>query len=82
MNHIELHEKLSKTLDELESGKIKPQNAKEYFNGCGKMINLCKTELEAIQMGADIAVPLLEIKEGDAEWVRTNLLQQKIKMLS
>lgn len=61
MNHVKLHNEMSKVLQDLIDGKVKPQYAREIFNGSGKLINNCKNELVAISMGAKIEVPLLEI---------------------
>lgn len=66
MNHKELHDNLSTILSELVGGKAKPQFAREYFNGAGKLIANCKNELIAISMGARIDVPLLEIKADES----------------
>lgn len=67
MNHVELHEKMSKTFIKLTTGEMKPQLAKEIFNGAGKIINNCRNELTAISMGIPLDVPLLEIKQVDCE---------------
>ena len=61
MNHTELHNQMSKILQDLVDGKAKPQFAREYFNGAGKLIANCKNELIAVNMGAKIEIPLLEI---------------------
>lgn len=65
MNHKELHDNLSKVLIELQDGTTKPQFAREYFNGAGKLIANCKNELIAVSMGARIDIPLLEIKANE-----------------
>lgn len=70
MNHIELHNKMSDVLQDLLDGKVKPQFAREYFNGCGKLINNCKNELVATSMGMKVDIPLLEI---DKDGVSTNI---------
>lgn len=66
MNHKELHDNLSKVLSDLMEGKEKPQFAREYFNGAGKLIAKCKNELIAVSMGAKIDVPLLEISANES----------------
>lgn len=66
MNHVELHNQLSGVLADLLDGKAKPQFAREYFNGAGKLIANCKNELIAVSMGAKIDVPLLEISADEA----------------
>lgn len=66
MNHVELHDKLSGVLNDLMDGKAKPQFAREYFNGAGKLIANCKNELIAVSMGAKIDVPLLEISANES----------------
>lgn len=65
MDHVELHRHLSESFTKLKSGILKPQLAKEIFNGAGKMINLAKAELTAIDMGAEIEVPLLGLRKGE-----------------
>lgn len=60
----ELHRKMWDMLSKMENKEVKPQFAKEYFNGCGKIINHCKNQLQAISMGCPVDVDLLEIK-GD-----------------
>lgn len=67
MDHTELHRDLSDAFKKLKAGILKPQLAKEIFNGAGKMINLAKTELQAIEMGVDLDVPLLSLKKGDVK---------------
>lgn len=66
MNHIELHNQLSKVLSDLQGGDVKPQFAREYFNGAGKLIANCKNELIAVNMGARIDVPLLDITADES----------------
>lgn len=66
MNHVELHNQLSQVLSDLMEGKAKPQFAREYFNGAGKLIANCKNELIAVSMGAKIEVPLLEISATES----------------
>ncbi len=66
MNHIELHDQMSKVLQNLLDGKEKPQFAREYFNGAGKLIANCKNELIAVNMGAKIDIPLLEISADES----------------
>lgn len=66
MNHVQLHADLSDVFKRLKTGQLKPQLAKEIFNGAGKIINLARTELTAIQMGCETEVPLLEIKKSDS----------------
>lgn len=66
MNHIELHDQMSKVLSDLLEGKAKPQFAREYFNGAGKLIANCKNELIAVSMGAKIDVPLLQISADES----------------
>lgn len=66
MDHVELHNKMSKMLNDLQEGNVKPQFAREYFNGAGKLIANCKNELIAINMGAKIDVPLLNLSADDS----------------
>lgn len=66
MNHVQLHNQMSTVLQDLLDGKTKPQFAREYFNGAGKLIANCKNELIAVSMGAKIDVPLLEISADDS----------------
>jgi hypothetical protein len=54
-------------LEKMEEDSVKPQYAKEYFNGCGKIINHCKNQLQAISMGVPVDVDLLEIKAEDID---------------
>lgn len=65
MNHKQLHDQMSQVLNDLLEGKAKPQFAREYFNGAGKLIANCKNELIAVSMGAKIDVPLLEISADE-----------------
>jgi hypothetical protein len=67
MNHSDLHNDLSDCFKRLKAGTLKPQLAKEIFNGAGKIINLAKTELSARSLGVDMDVPLLEIKRGQVK---------------
>jgi hypothetical protein len=64
MKHTELHEELSKIFTELRTKKIEVKQAKELFNGASKILSNCKNELQAIQMGFKVDVPLLGIKKG------------------
>lgn len=66
MNHIELHNQMSDVLKDLLDGKAKPQFAREYFNGAGKLIANCKNELIAVNMGAKIDIPLLGISADES----------------
>ena len=66
MNHIELHNQMSEVLQDLLEGKAKPQFAREYFNGAGKLIANCKNELIAVSMGAKIEIPLLGISTNES----------------
>lgn len=66
MNHIQLHDQMSQVLSDLLDGKAKPQFAREYFNGAGKLIANCKNELIAVSMGAKIDVPLLSISADES----------------
>jgi hypothetical protein len=66
MDHVQLHDQMSQILKDLVDGKAKPQFAREYFNGAGKLIANCKNELIAINMGAKIEVPLLNLSANDA----------------
>lgn len=66
MNHNQLHTQLSSVLKDLLDGNTKPQLAREYFNGAGKLIANCKNELIAVSMGAKIAIPLLEISANES----------------
>jgi hypothetical protein len=67
MNHVEAHNKLSTMIDKLEKGIVKPQFAKEVFNGYGKLLANCKNELNAINLGFPVDVPLLGIKSVDVK---------------
>lgn len=67
MNHVEAHNKMSTMLEKLERGQVKPQFAKEVFNGYGKLMANTKNELAAINMGFPVEVPMLGIKQIDAE---------------
>lgn len=66
MNHIQLHDQMSTVLQNLLDGKAKPQFAREYFNGAGKLIANCKNELIAVNMGAKIDIPLLGISADES----------------
>lgn len=65
MNHVEAHNRMSAMIEKAEKGKVKPQFAKEIFNGYGKLLSNCKNELVAINMGFPVDVPLLGIKQAD-----------------
>lgn len=65
MTHTELHAQLSATLKQLVARKIKPTEAKEIFNGSGKIIANCKNEIATIQMGYPVDIPLMGIKQAD-----------------
>lgn len=78
MNAKELHEKMWDMLSQLEEGKVKPQFAKEYFNGCGKLINNCKNQLQAISMGCPVDVDLLELKADEIDMSRIRPLPSKL----
>ena len=65
LNAKVLHQKMWDMLEKMEKGEVKTQFAKEYFNGCGKVINHCKNQLQAISMGCRVDVDLLEIKADD-----------------
>lgn len=64
MNHAQLHQEMSNIFTELRAKKISPKDAKELFNGAGKIISNCKNELQAMQMGFKMDVPLLGIVRG------------------
>lgn len=66
MNHVQLHDRVSDILDKLIAGEVKPQLAREYFNGAGKLIANCKNELIAVNMGAKLDIPLLDITANDS----------------
>lgn len=66
MNHVQLHDQMSTVLQDLLDGKTKPQFAREYFNGAGKLIANCKNELIAVNMGAKIDIPLLNITADES----------------
>lgn len=65
MNHKQLHDALCKDFEALRQGKIKPQMAREVFNGAGKIIANCKNELVAISMGIAVDIPLFDIKKEE-----------------
>lgn len=73
MNHVELHNALSKDFEALRKGELNPKLAREIFNGAGKIISNCKNELIAMNMGIPIDCPLLEIKKEDC----ANLLNKE-----
>lgn len=81
MNHVELHTELSRTFKKLTAGQLKPQLAKEIFNGAGKIINNCRNELQAIHLGFDCDVPLLGIKQADAGKLRKQVNGRSGKLL-
>lgn len=66
MNHVQLHDQMSTVLQDLLEGKTNPKFAREYFNGAGKLIANCKNELIAVNMGAKISIPLLEISADES----------------
>ena len=72
MNHIQLHNELSDTLLKLKSGEIEPKLAKEIFNGAGKLIANCRTELVAASFGIPMEIPLLEISKDDSRRLQTD----------
>lgn len=65
---------MSDIFKRMKTGQLKPQLGKELFNGAGKIINNCRNELAAIQMGFEVEVPLLEIKKGESK----NLISKKL----
>lgn len=65
MDHINLHNQMSKLLSELQEGTVDTKLAREYFNGAGKLIANCKNELIAASMGAELEIPLLGISSKD-----------------
>lgn len=77
MDHKQLHAVMSEDLMKLRAGKITPKEAKEIFNGCGKIILNCRNELVAMGMGFDMDVPLLGIKAIESE--RVNTRKREIK---
>lgn len=81
MNHIELHHDLSDVFKRLKTGQLKPQLAKEIFNGAGKLINNCRNEIVGVQMGFDLEIPLLDIKKDECIRVRKGLNGEKIKKI-
>lgn len=79
MDHVQLHNDLSDAFKRLKSGQLKPQLAKEIFNGAGKIINLAKTELTAIQLGVDTEVPLLGISKSDSKKLNASTALKSLK---
>lgn len=67
MNHEDLIKTMTEDLRDLRTGKIKPQLAKELFNGAGKIISLTMVELKANEMGYAVSVPILGITALDVE---------------
>lgn len=82
MNHVQLHDLLSKTLIALESRKMKPADAKEIFNGAGKLIANCKNEIVISQMGYSLDIPLMDIKKVNVPKSLDNLERPSIKKLN
>lgn len=67
MNHVELHELLSKALSDLEKDKINADKAKELFVGGSKLISNCKNEIKVIELGFEVDVPLMGIKKEEVK---------------
>lgn len=82
MNHVELHNKMSDVLDRLYKGQMKKEFAKEFFNGAGKLISNCKNELDGIQKGYQLDVPLLGIKAIDSQPHKQLVQEKEIKKIS
>ena len=67
MNHVQLHALLSETLIRLKAGKIHPLEAKQIFNGSGKLIQNCRNELIAAHMGVPMEIPLLGVSKKESK---------------
>lgn len=81
MNHIQLHTELSGVFADLKKGTIKHQVAKELTNTAGKILKNAFIEMRALQMGFDVDVPLLGIKQVDAVKLRKEIETPKHKKL-
>lgn len=79
MNHVELHNNLSNLLNDLADGTVRPEYAREYFNGTGKLIANCKNELIAVSMGAALEIPLLDISSAESKKLVRPSSVKKIK---
>jgi hypothetical protein len=67
MNHVELHEVLSKTLKDLQSQKVNIEEADAIFKGSSKLISNCKNEIKVIELGFDVDVPLMGITKAQVK---------------
>jgi len=67
MNHVELHEVLSKTLKDLQSQRINLEEADAIFKGSSKLISNCKNEIKVIELGFDVDVPLMGITKDQVK---------------
>ena len=63
----ELNNVLWDVITGLEDKTLKTSEAKEMTNAAGKIIQLCQTQLQANQMGASVAIDLLELPEGSIQ---------------
>jgi hypothetical protein len=67
MNHVELHEVLSKTLKDLQSQRVNVEEADAIFKGSSKLISNCKNEIKVIELGFDVDVPLMGITKDQVK---------------
>jgi len=63
----ELNNVLWDVITGLEDKTLKTSEAKEMTNAAGKIIQLCQTQLQANQMGASVAIDLLDLPEGSIQ---------------
>lgn len=68
---------MSDVFQRLKKGHLNPQQAKELNNSAGKILKNAIVELKAIQMGFNVDVPLLGVKQLDAGRTRKELKQRK-----
>lgn len=67
MTHVELHKQLEDAFKQLTSGEMKDKRAHELSNMAGKLIKLDELALKSIALGIPRDVPLLGIKQVEAE---------------
>jgi hypothetical protein len=67
MTHVQLHHELSEAFNDLKDGKMKDKRAHELSNMAGKLIKLDELALKSIALGIPRDVPLLGIKQIEAE---------------
>jgi hypothetical protein len=65
MNAQDLHEVLSNAVRGLVDGSLDPKTGKEIINGCGKIINIAKLQLEKAIYDDKIreVIPFFEMDE-------------------